>query len=243
MPNRFPNCCGNSTKRGNWPASRKRRRIATSWWKRPLGRRNSAPYWLHLQNRILPANSKSLGFPALVIVPKAALPNEPLGSFRGGVLLTLKTSARNSKLTRSDIRNVLPIIRSASWSPGPRTGFRELLPMLNCPAAVNADLSNHSAALRFAKSFGLLMRFGRCTAYPNADRVFVACVTGTASPAWTRTRPPISQPEILHHRGIRYIQPAEKTRGMSPLETSLSSFRLKASAAPIVVSVGPVKMV
>src|ERR1039457_5547335 len=155
MPNRFPSCCGNSTKRGNWPASRKRRRAATSWWKRPLGRRNSAPYWLHFQNRILPANSKSLGFPALVMVPKAALPNEPLGSLSGGVLLTLKTSARNSRLTRSDIRNVLPIIRSASCSPGPRTGFRELLPMLNCPAAAKADLSNHSPALRFAKAFGL----------------------------------------------------------------------------------------
>src|SRR5258708_40273000 len=58
-----------------------------------------------------------------------------------------------------------------------------------------------------------------------------------------RPNPPISQPENFHHRGIRYTQPAEKTRGMSPLETSLSSFRLKASAAPIVVSVGPVKMV
>src|ERR1035437_6999600 len=95
---------------------------------------------LHLQNRILPASSKSLGFPALVIVPKAALPNEPFGSFSGGVLLTLKTSARNSKLTLSDIRNVLLIIRSASWSPGPRTGFRELLPMRYWPAAVKADL-------------------------------------------------------------------------------------------------------
>ncbi len=87
------------------------------------------------------------------------------------------------------------------------------------------------------------MRFGRCTAYPNAESVLVACVTGTASPAWMRTMPPISQPEIFHHRGIRYTQPAEKTRGMSPLETSLSSFRLEASAAPMVVSVGPVKMV
>src|ERR1035438_371909 len=115
----------------------------------------------HHQNRILPANSKSRGFPALVIVPKAALPNEPFGSFSGGVLLTLKASARNSRLTRSDRRNVLPIIRSASWSPGPRTGFRELLPMLNCPAALKADLSNHWEALRVANSFGLPMRFGR----------------------------------------------------------------------------------
>ena len=115
----------------------------------------------HAQNRTFPANSKSLGLPALVMVPKAALPNEPLGSFKGGVLLTLKTSARNSKLTRSDTRNVLPIIRSASWSPGPRTGFRELLPIAYCPAAINADLSNHWPALRVAKLFGSLRRTGR----------------------------------------------------------------------------------
>ena len=67
-----------------------------------------------IQNLILPANSKSRGFPALVIVPKAALPNEPFGSFSGGVLLTLNTSARNSRLNRSDRWNVLLIIRSAS---------------------------------------------------------------------------------------------------------------------------------
>src|SRR5260370_27663939 len=58
-----------------------------------------------------------------------------------------------------------------------------------------------------------------------------------------RTNPQIAQRENFHQRGIRYTQPAEQARGMSPLETSLSSFRLKASAAPIVVSVGPVKMV
>ena len=53
----------------------------------------------------------------------------------------------------------------------------------------------------------------------------------------------ISHPEIFHNRGIRYTQPAEKTFGMSPLETSRSSLRLEASAAPMVVSVGPVKIV
>src|SRR5215475_4943792 len=126
------------------------------------------------QKCTLPANSKSLGFPALVIVPKAAAPNEPFGSFKGGVLLTLNASARNSNLTRSDRRNVLPIIRSAFCMPGPRTGLRELLPILNCPAAVNTDLLNHAPALRLANVFGLPLRFGRCTAYPNAESVFVA---------------------------------------------------------------------
>ena len=96
-------------------------------------------------------------------------PNDPFGSFSGGVLLTLNTSARNSKFTRSVIRNVLPIIRSAFCKPGPRTGFRELLPIVNCGACVNAAVLNHSDALRPPKAFGSLTRFGRCTAYPNAE--------------------------------------------------------------------------
>jgi len=58
-----------------------------------------------------------------------------------------------------------------------------------------------------------------------------------------RTVPPISHPEIRPTRGIRYTHPDENTCGMSPLDASLSRLRLKASAAPMVVSVGPVKMV
>src|SRR4051794_15335617 len=65
------------------------------------------------QKRNLPANSKSRGFPALVIVPNAALPNEPFGSLSGGVFVTLNTSARNSRFILSLSLNVLPIIRSA----------------------------------------------------------------------------------------------------------------------------------
>src|ERR1035441_5158951 len=45
MPNRFPSCCGNSMKLANWPASRKPRRTATSWWKKsrpaPRSRRSA----------------------------------------------------------------------------------------------------------------------------------------------------------------------------------------------------------
>ena len=76
----------------------------------------------------------------------------------------MKASARNSRLIRSETRNVLPSIRSASWSPGPRTGLRELLPMLYRPAVVKAAVLNHWDALRLAKAFGSPMRFGRCTA-------------------------------------------------------------------------------
>ena len=98
------------------------------------------------------------------MVPNATLPKEPFGSFSGGVLLTLKASARNSKFILSVTRKVLPSMTSAFWRPGPRTGLRELLPMKNGPAAANAVLSNQAPALRAAKSFGFAMRLGRCTA-------------------------------------------------------------------------------
>ena len=49
------------------------------------------------------------------------------------------------------IRKVLPSIRSASCKPGPRTGLRELLPIVNCGAGVNAAVLNHAAALRFGE--------------------------------------------------------------------------------------------
>src|SRR3954453_13409307 len=144
----------------------------------------------------------------------------------------LNTSARNSRFIRSVSRNVLPSMKSAFWSPGPRTGFLELFPMAYSPGAANPDLSNQADGLRPAKPFGFATRSGRCTAYPNADRLLVACVTGTASPDCTRTRPAISQPEIFQNRGIWYTQPAENTCGMSPLDTSRSRERLFASAAP-----------
>ncbi len=46
----------------------------------------------------LAAESKPRGLPAVVIAPHAALPKDPLGSFNGGVLLRLNTSARISRL-------------------------------------------------------------------------------------------------------------------------------------------------
>src|SRR5215468_2189330 len=134
--------------------------------------------------------------------PNAAFPKLPLGSFNGGVLDTLNASARNSRFARSVIRNVLPIIRSAFWSPGPRTGLRELLPITNCGAAVNAAVLKYLATLRLAKSFGLLIRFGRCTANPRPELLLVAWVTATVSPAWRRTKPPICQPAIFQRRGM-----------------------------------------
>src|SRR4051794_36780306 len=101
--------------------------------------------------------------------PKAALPKLPFGSFSDGVLETLNASARTSRRQRSVIRNVLPIIRSADWRPGPRTGLRELFPITNCAAGVNAAVSKYLATLRPAKSLGLSVRFGLWTAKPRLE--------------------------------------------------------------------------
>ena len=80
------------------------------------------------------------------------------------------------------------------------------------------------------------MRFGRCTAYPRLELLFVACVTATASPDCIRTSPPICHPEIFQPAGD-LIDPARREHPRNvALDTSFSSCRLKASAAPVVVS-------
>ena len=55
--------------------------------------------------------------------------------------------------------------------------------------------------LRFAKRRAD-WRLGRWTAKPRLELLFVACVTGTASPVCIRTIPAISHPAIFHQRGI-----------------------------------------
>ncbi len=93
------------------------------------------------------------------MVPKAALPNDPFGSFKGGVLPTLNAAVRNSKFTRSDNRNVF----ADRVLPG--SSERRRVEPLRSPSICE------------------VMQFGRCTAYPKAGRLFAACVIGAASPA------------------------------------------------------------
>jgi hypothetical protein len=88
-------------------------------------------YAYPIQNSSLRAPSKSRGVPALDIEPNAADPKTPFGSFRAGVFVTLKASARKLRRHRSLIRNVFATITSAFCNPGPRTGLRELVPMVN----------------------------------------------------------------------------------------------------------------
>src|SRR5262245_44572569 len=107
--------------------------------------------------------------------PNAALPKLPLGLPSGGVLVRLKASARKSARKRSVILNVLPTITSATRYAGPETGLRELLPMVNWGACVNAAVLKKRAVVRsLAGSVGSATRFGRWMPKPaNAFR-FVA---------------------------------------------------------------------
>lgn len=69
------------------------------------------------------------GSPALVIEPTPVAPKIIFGLPSGGVLVTLKTSARNSTLRVSWNRNHLSKARSRLERPGLRTELRELLPI------------------------------------------------------------------------------------------------------------------
>ena len=75
------------------------------------------------------------------MVPNADVPKLPFGLPSGGVFITLNVSARNCSATRSRTKKVLPAMRSSVWYPGPLTGLRELVPIVNCGAGANAEVS------------------------------------------------------------------------------------------------------
>ena len=64
---------------------------------------------------------------------------------------------------------------------GPRTGLRELLPIVNCGAIVNAVVLKNLAVVRSEDGrFGSLTRFGRCVPKPANALKLVAWVTARA---------------------------------------------------------------
>src|SRR3989442_4062843 len=87
------------------------------------------------------ASCSTRGSPADVIDPKPGEPKTVLGFPSGGELVKLKASARNSTAIFS-LRGILfSRPRSRFRSPGPRTGFLELFPSVNCAASTNASVS------------------------------------------------------------------------------------------------------
>ncbi len=72
--------------------------------------------------------------------PKAAVPKLPLGWAKAGVLVRLKSSARNSRTVFSAKVVRLMRLRSQSRKAGPRTGLREALPIVNWGAVAKAEV-------------------------------------------------------------------------------------------------------
>src|SRR2546428_11293444 len=95
------------------------------------------------QNRSFTAIWTTRGSNAVVIVPKFAAPNTAFGAPRFGVFSRLKTSARTS-ITRLAPRAMRRMsARSTSRYEGPRTGFRDDEPIVNCGATAKAAVLNH----------------------------------------------------------------------------------------------------
>src|SRR5262249_36097702 len=100
---------------------------------------------------------------------------------------------------------------------------------------------------------GLLMRFGRCVPNPANALLFVACVSASGSPDCNVTMPDTSHPRanaparpvglilLPGLNGNSQTKLATNTLGISPVDTSRSSFRLKLSATGKFAT-GPVRI-
>src|SRR5215475_8228677 len=107
------------------------------------------------------------GSPAAEIEPNAVLPSTTLGAASGGVFVKLNASARNSTFARSLTFVRLISATSAFRYAGPRTGLRELLPIVKIGAITNALVSNHLDVERCdAGNSGFEIRLGRCVPNP-----------------------------------------------------------------------------
>src|SRR6185295_1340988 len=99
--------------------------------------------------------------------PKPAAPATVAGAPSGGVFVTLNASARNSILNFSPKEVRFISAMSAFRYCGPRTGLRELLPIVNCGAMVKAEVLKNRAVLRSDDGrLGSLLKFGRCVPKP-----------------------------------------------------------------------------
>src|SRR5262245_18586613 len=123
------------------------------------------------------------GSPAVVIVPNAADPTVVFGAPSGGVLVMLKNSARNSNASPAETGPRRISARSRLRYPGPRTGLRELVPIVNGPAGEKALVLNHRAVDRSSDgSVGSPARFGRCVPKPANALLLVVCAIASGMP-------------------------------------------------------------
>src|SRR5262245_37313671 len=117
----------------------------------------------------------TLGSPAVVIVPKAAEPTVAFGAPNGGVLVALNASARTSSAWLAEIGTRRINARSRLRKPGPRTGLRELVPIVNAGAAWKAAVLNQRLTDRSSEdSSGSPITFGRWV--PNPAKALLLVV-------------------------------------------------------------------
>src|ERR1700730_16458379 len=94
------------------------------------------------------ASCATRGSIAEVIVPKFAAPCTAAGAPKFGVFTRLKTSARTS-MARLEPRGIRRMTaKSTLRYEGPRTGFREAEPRVNCGDAAKAAVLNHRPGVR-----------------------------------------------------------------------------------------------
>ena len=126
--------------------------------------------------------------------PKPAAPSTTFGAPNGGVFVKLKTSVRNSRFMVSVKLMRLISATSRLRYAGPRTGLRELLPMVNCGAIVNgAVLKKRAVVCSDEERFGFATRFGRCVPKPANALKFVTWVTASGNPDCRVTTPASSR--------------------------------------------------
>src|SRR5262245_23857359 len=126
--------------------------------------------------------------------------------------------------------------------------------MVNCGAIANAAVLKNCAVVCCDEGrLGFDETFGRCVPKPAKALKFVTCVTAKGSPDCNVPTPASSnpakillvQPLVANRfplpKGSSYVMLVTKTFGISPFETSRSSFRLKLSATGK-FAIGPVRI-
>src|SRR5581483_10245486 len=117
------------------------------------------------------------------MVPKFAAPRTAAGAPKFGVFRRLNTSARISTARPGPAGTRRMRARSTLRYAGPRTGFRDADPSVNCGATAKAAVLNQCAGVLWsAGSVGSPTRLGRCTPKPANALKFVAWVTAIGIP-------------------------------------------------------------
>src|SRR6266849_4979407 len=125
-----------------------------------------------------------------LIFQNDAVPKTALGLLNWGEFQTLKASARNWNMSRSEIRKFLAMARSVSNKCGPCNRLRPAVPYVYCAGTPKAAVLMHPLRRPLPQSAeGVLTRFGRYKPRALVFAVSVAMVTLNGSPLCRVTMP------------------------------------------------------